>query len=179
MSVTAERLREHHLGRAAEWEHEMVLHARVLGQADPALVATVADLSAHAVQSLASSRQANPLAALDGLMRLGLVPEADARSLAESRRFLRHLDNRLAIVQEVGAESLVLLAADPAAWGASDRDHMRRLALRMGYGDASGRGGGEAAQALYKDVQRHRKVVADVTAKLAQLRDDRLNALGS
>jgi len=175
LSVTAARWREHHLGRAgeagvaAEWEHETVLHARVLGPADPALIATVADLSAHAIERLASSQQASPLAALDGLMRSGLLPEADARALAESRRFLRRLDNRLAIVQEVGAESLVLLAADPAAWGASDRDHVRRLALRMGYGDALGRGGGDAAQALHKDVQRHRKVVADVTAKLAGL----------
>jgi len=176
LSVTAARWREHHFGRAAEWEHETVLHARVLGEADPALVATVAELSAHASESLAQSPNASPPAALAGLARAGLVPAAEARALAESRRFLRRLDNRLAIVQEVGAESHVLLAADPAAWGASDRDHMRRLALRMGYGDASGRGGGDAALALYKDVQRHRKVVADVAVKLSHLREPRLNA---
>ena len=47
---------------------------------------------------------------------------------------------------------------------------MRRLALRMGYGDTSGREGDEVALTLYKDVQRHRSVVAEVNAKLAALR---------
>ena len=53
---------------------------------------------------------------------------------------------------------------------------MRRLALRMGYGDASGRVGGDAALALHKDVQRHRKVVADVVDRVAQFKRTTLDA---
>jgi len=178
LSVAASRWREHHFGEAAAgvparaeaWEHETVLHARALGDAPASIQALVGELRDHATDVLASDPAASGLAALDGLVRLGLVPDGDVQALSESRRFLRRLDNRLAIVQEVEAESHALLGADPATWSASDRDHMRRLALRMGYGDRSERAGAEAAIALYKDVLRHREVVADVGARLAQIR---------
>lgn len=184
LSVTAARWREHHLGgssvspsagvaSAAPWEHEMVLHARVLGSgdgADDATVALVDALSRHAATVLAAAPQAHAADAaqeahLDALARVGRLPEADARAFVESRRYLRHLDNRLAIVQELGAESLVLLAADPTAWSAAEREHVRRLALRLGYGDAPERVGGDAALALVRDVQRHRQVVSDLADK--------------
>ncbi len=177
LSVTAQRWREHHMSRAcADWEQETVLHARVLGSGErrftSELGAIVEELSEHAATVLAHSAQPT----VGALVEAGVVSPQDANALAESRRFLRRLDNRLAIVQELGAESQVLLAADPAAWGATDRDHMRRLALRMGYGDASGRVGGDAALALHKDVQRHRKVVADVVDRVAQFKRTSLDA---
>ncbi len=177
LSVTAQRWREHHMSRAcAEWEHATVLNARVLGSGErrftSELGAIVDELSEHAATVLAHSAQPT----VGALVEAGVVSPQDANALAESRRFLRRLDNRLAIVQELGAESQVLLAADPAAWGATDRDHMRRLALRMGYGDASGRVGGDAALALHKDVQRHRKVVADVVDRVAQFKRTTLDA---
>lgn len=183
LSVAASRWRDHHFGdpaagvpaRAEVWEHEIVLHARVIGDAPASIQALVTELREHAIEVLASDVTASPLSALEGLTKNGLVPGSDAQALSESRRFLRRLDNRLAIVQEVEAESHALLGADPATWSASDRDHMRRLALRMGYGDRSERAGAEAAIALYKDVQRHRKVVADVGARLAQIRAARVS----
>lgn len=174
LSVTASRWREHHLARpgGAEpeaWELATLVHARVLGPARPELQALVGELADFASDALTRHPDAEPLTALPGLARQGRVADEDVRALDEAHRFLRRLDNRLALVQEVGADSLTLLAAAPAAWSASDRDHLRRLALRMGYGGASARGGDDAAVALYKDVHRHRQVVAEVTARLAAL----------
>ena len=106
--------------------------------------------------------------ALAGLAQLGAFaggsdPSGIPGRIAESYRFLRRLENRLTLVQEQPLESLRLLAKDAATfttWPPMQREHLQRLARRMGYGDQAEP---NAALALHRDCQRHRATLAELT----------------
>ncbi len=106
--------------------------------------------------------------ALAGLAQLGAFaggsdPSGIPGRIAESYRFLRRLENRLTLVQEQPLESLRLLAKDAATfttWPPVQREHLQRLARRMGYGDQAEP---NAALALHRDCRRHRATLAELT----------------
>ncbi|MFO0750182.1 MAG: hypothetical protein U1F43_31615 [Myxococcota bacterium] len=99
--------------------------------------------------------------ALAGLVALGLVDAARADRIREAAAFVAQLENRLALVQEQPSERLRALAMEPARWDGAEREHLRRLALRMGHGDES-----DPAAALQKELARHRKTLIDEIPEL-------------
>lgn len=144
-------------GVSAEPGPEAIEHIVVRLQATMSPAAAAAAREGHAAGS------ASTLHALRGLAEVGALEVAESDALVEAYRFLRRLENRLALVQEVGSEDKRLLVANPVTWGAADRDRIRRLALRMGYGTAAtradGRAGLEPALMLQRDVERHRRAI--------------------
>jgi len=110
------------------------------------------------------------LAALAGLAELGVIAPARVARLSEAFTFLRQLDNRLALVQEHPAETRRVLASEPARWNPAEREHLRRLALRMGHGDLAAtherQGGADPATELAKEVARHRATIHEETPEL-------------
>jgi len=95
--------------------------------------------------------------ALEGMGALGRLPPATAAACAEAYQYLRQLENRLHIVQDSSRGALALLGGDegPPLWAAAA---LRRLALRMGYGEDLAR---PASDELVADYRRHRATISD------------------
>ncbi len=96
-----------------------------------------------------SVRQAGTLPALESLYREGFLPEADYKQLKESYIFLRTVENRLGIVQEL---PIKILPTSP-----EDR---LKLAKRMGYV------GDQAGETFLKDYEKHTTAVRELYKKI-------------
>jgi len=119
--------------------------------------------AAEAAQARAGHAAGSPSTALAlaGLAALGRLDKERAQRLVEAYTFVRQLENKLSLVQEQPSESRRLLATEPARWSAAEREHLRRLAMRMGHGDLAG--GPDPATELSKEVARHRATLVEET----------------
>ena len=90
-------------------------------------------------------RQRGTLQALEGLLRAGVLSQAESQTLVEAYLFLRDVENKLQMVADAQVHVLP-----------EDGEAIRACALRLGYRDRAGAAAGEA---LLEDYRRHTEAV--------------------
>ncbi len=142
---------------AAEDAHHYDLKAGLGGLNDVEFLVqflqlTLTGPALEAARAGAAAGSPNTAVALGGLAEVGALDGEDARMAQEGYAWLRRLESRLRIVHDRPVGTL----RRPSGEGGPGDDELRRLALRMGYGDAPGAG---PVEDLFADYERYRTAI--------------------